>query len=151
MTPKRPPSHKYALIIIAALLLGTLACSLFSGPAETTDPPVSSEDQELNPTAVTESNGDSLSQALSEMAAGPGFENSLAGHVLCADTLRLIVENDAQEGCHLKINDVRVTQTADANEVWQETWQMTVCGNEYTYVITFTPTSDGGTDISLTR
>jgi hypothetical protein len=92
--------------------------------------------------------------SLSNFIKGGGETYSgRADEILRADALNLIgLYEEAKLGCaDLSLVSGRMLLSPDqtGNGSWQEAWQVNACGNTHGYTVTFTPTPDSGTDISI--
>jgi hypothetical protein len=97
----------------------------------------------LNPSA-TSSPSDSGSSS-----NGP-VDGGLGDPILKTDVWNSIVNAESQRNCtDVTSTAIDVVQQPGPDGVWVEDWSTNVCGTDTTFVITFTPDPNGGTNYHI--
>ena len=106
---------------------------------------VSSELQNINPSVTSTPETASTSQP----SSGP-VDGGLGDPTLKTDVWNAILTAESGRGCNNVISTaIDVAQQPDSNRVWIEDWSASVCGNDATFEVTFTPDPKGGTNYAI--
>jgi hypothetical protein len=97
--------------------------------------------------------GPAIMKIINSAAEGGSLYSGRADALLKQDTLNLIgTYESAQYDCtdvSLFIGQVLLAPEQTGDGSWSEMWQVNACGASHLYSVTFTPSADGGTDISV--
>jgi hypothetical protein len=112
---------------------------------------VSSGLQNLNPsmTSTPETASTSQPAPTAQPSSGP-VDGGLGDPTLKADVWNAILTAESGRGCNnVTSTAIDVAQQPDSNRVWIEDWSASVCGNDATFEVTFTPDPKGGTNYDI--
>jgi hypothetical protein len=93
----------------------------------------------------------SLAEVVAQIAREPAFQASRADETLLQDVIVGILRHDAQNGCRLRILEVRVMAPPNEDGRWVEEWDWELCDQERAYAVAFGPHPTGGTEFMVVR
>jgi hypothetical protein len=122
----------------------------YATPFETETPEPSEEPSTPAPEETPEYSG-SLDSVIQGLANAPAISASRADSTLRRDVMRTIITGLASPGCRVLAHDSRIVSPPDDDGVWVEGWDLSICGKMRNLRIKFTPSSDGGTNYTITE